>query len=65
MAESVYKRDENQEQKKSPGRTAAPVPSANGLEQHRNKQSDQQRWIAHRGARAASPSALHLWEQQR
>src|SRR5262249_47396119 len=35
------------------------------LQQHRNKQSDQQRLIAHSGARAASPSSFQLWEQQR
>lgn len=55
MAESVYKRAENQEEKEAARENRRSCAFSRWLEQHRNKQSDQQRWIAHRGARAASP----------
>jgi hypothetical protein len=65
MAGTVYKRAENQEQKEVARENRRSCAFSKWLEQHRNKQSNQQRWIAQRGARGASPSALHLWEQQR
>src|SRR5262245_15834616 len=58
MAERVDKRPENQDQKEAAGENRRSGAFSKWLQQQRDKQSDQQRWIAHSGARGRQSVSL-------